>query len=442
MNQQSNFAFFYNNRRMFLLFLLLLFIFRLFYGITSEFWFEDELQIYLIGLKFYSTGHWPFFGPDVVYSQSQIPGALQGLFIGGPLYLLPFPEAPDILLNLLTFASLYFLGYYINKRVPGIPQWFLWPWVFTAPWVLNFSTHVLNPSYVLPFGILFFIAFLEIIPVFRVGIMKTTLAFFFIGISLLAVFQLHMSWVLLIPFILYAFFIQRKQPVKSVIQKVLFFCFGCLLMAVFLIPTYLKYGISSGSGGTGSNFTFNLQNFKEIGTVLMRYFSFASFESARFLGANTTDRLSFLNNYLWAAPFILFAAIIGFAQVIWMIISLFKKYEFREWKAMKVLVILSFLLIWISFFFSIKGPSSHTFYVMFPLVMIYSFYCWKSLFTKRWIRRIAAAFLISGFVFNGCVAFNNYKTKSMYINRSKPLQAIEKKDYHILGERRSYDRNE
>lgn len=431
----------YKNRIVFLLFLLLVFCFRLFYGITSEFWFEDELQIYLIGLKFYTTGHWPFFGPDVVYSQSQIPGAFQGILTGGPFYLFPFPEAPYILLNLLTFASLFFLGYYIKKRVRDIPQWFLWPWIFTAPWVLNFSTHVLNPSYVLPFGIIFFISFLEIVPVFRTGIMKKNTAFLLMGTALLAVFQLHMSWVLLAPFILYAFYIQLKQPVKSTISAVLFFLLGCLISGIFLLPTFIKFGFNSGSGGTGSNLVFNLQNFKEIGTVLMRYFSFASFESARFLGSNTASRLSFLNTFLWAVPFIVFAALTGFAQLIWMLVSLFRKNDFPEWKSLKLLIVASFLLIWFSFFFSIKGPSSHTFYVMFPLVMIYSFYCWKPLFKKTWIRRIAVVFLISGFIFNSCVAYNNFKTKSLYTNRSKPFQAIEKKDYHILGERRSYDRN-
>ena len=90
----------------FWLLLVFLFAFRLGYGLSSDFWSPDELQIYLIGLKFYSTRLWPYFGPDVfpgVQPIVQIPGALQGLLVGCPFFLLPIPEAPYVLLNILSF---------------------------------------------------------------------------------------------------------------------------------------------------------------------------------------------------------------------------------------------------------------------------------------------------------------------------------------------------
>jgi hypothetical protein len=87
-------------KRLFLILLSLAFLFRLGFGLCSEFWNTDEKQVYLIGLKFYKTGAWPYFGPDVT-DTIQIPGALQGLTTGLPFYLLPIPEAPYILLNLL-----------------------------------------------------------------------------------------------------------------------------------------------------------------------------------------------------------------------------------------------------------------------------------------------------------------------------------------------------
>jgi len=68
-----------------------LFAFRLLFGLSSEFFFEDETQIYLIGLRHFATGHWPFFGPDVVWTKSEIPGALQGLLVGVPLSVAPIP---------------------------------------------------------------------------------------------------------------------------------------------------------------------------------------------------------------------------------------------------------------------------------------------------------------------------------------------------------------
>ena len=59
--------------------LVALFLFRLLFGLSSEFFFEDETQIYLMGLRYYATGAWPYFGADVVWTRSEIPGALQAL---------------------------------------------------------------------------------------------------------------------------------------------------------------------------------------------------------------------------------------------------------------------------------------------------------------------------------------------------------------------------
>ena len=61
--------------------LLLLFLFRLCFGFFAVMDYEDQRQIYLIGLKYYCTRLWPYFGADVI-PHVQIPGALQGLIIG------------------------------------------------------------------------------------------------------------------------------------------------------------------------------------------------------------------------------------------------------------------------------------------------------------------------------------------------------------------------
>src|SRR5262249_48794925 len=90
------------------------FAFRLLYGLSSDLFFEDETQIYLMGLRYYATGAWPHFGPDVVWTKSEIPGALQSLLIGIPFKLAPYPEAPYVLLNLLSLAALAAFAWYIT----------------------------------------------------------------------------------------------------------------------------------------------------------------------------------------------------------------------------------------------------------------------------------------------------------------------------------------
>src|SRR5689334_14952994 len=91
-------------------FVLLAFAVRLAFGLTTDLWGEDQQQIYLIGMQYFTTGVWPDFGPDVVYTHTQVPGGLQGLLVGGPFYIWPQPEAPFVLLALLSTAALAFLA--------------------------------------------------------------------------------------------------------------------------------------------------------------------------------------------------------------------------------------------------------------------------------------------------------------------------------------------
>lgn len=416
--------------------LILLFFFRLVFGLCSEFWFEDEIQVYLIGLKYYTTGHFPLFGPDVVYTQSQIPGSLQGLLVGGPFFIWPGPEAPYILLNILSFSSLCLLAAYILKRLPAIPAWFAYTWLLTCPWTMNYSTHVINPSYVLPAAIVFFIAFFEVVPRLRSGFLKYSTAMFAMGFCFFWIFQLHKSWVLLLPFMMISAWYAWK--VKK--NLALYFLAGCLVTGSLLLPVVMAYGIHSGAGGS-SGIVFNPANAGQFITVLTRYLSFAAYEIPRFLGPGLRGLIEFISIYYLSAPFVIFVTLIGFAQPVYLVAAFLIRNPAPLFRQVRMLTLLTFILVFLSFFFSVKGPSSHTFYLVFPLVMIYSFYCWAPLFKNRWFSRLMAMMLVSGIVVHAAIALRNYETKSMYLEREKPSKAILEKNYHLLGERRSYDRN-
>lgn len=416
---------------------LALFGLRLFYGLSSEFWFDDEKQIYAIGLKFYSTGNFPYFGPDVVYTESQIPGSLQGLLVGIPFYIFPAPESPYILLNLLSIASLIVFALYLQKKFSRIPFWFTWSWIFICPWAMHFSTHIINPSYVLFGSILFFIAFFETLPMFSIHFFKKNLAFFIMGFCLFWVYQFHLSWVLLLPFLLYSLWINvRKQP------KVIFYCIsGSLVTLSFLLPTFIKYGLHAGSGDVASNIVLNTANFKEIANLVMRFFSFASYELWRFIDMGEQSRFVFFSKYWWSSPFVVLVIIVGVFQTAYLFLSLFFKSDSKEFLRVKIIIIFILIITYLSFLFSVKSPSSHTFYILFPLVMIYSFYCWERLFRKRWFVLLMIAMLVSGIITQSTIAVNNLGRKSMYLNRSLPLKAITEKDYLIFTSRRAFDRN-
>ena len=150
------------------LFFLLIagFLLRLCFGLFQGKWGEeDEFQTYLIGLKCFTTGTWPYFGPDLTGAEThfsgQIAGALEGLLIGLPFHLLPIPEAPYVLLGILSTAGIAILTWYIVRRQPQLSYTWLFTWIAFCPWTLNEATHIINPSYVFFPSVLFFIGFLE-----------------------------------------------------------------------------------------------------------------------------------------------------------------------------------------------------------------------------------------------------------------------------------------
>jgi hypothetical protein len=418
--------------------IILWFGFRLVYGLCSQFWLEDELQTYLIGLKFYSTRHFPYFGPDIVYTNSQIPGSLQGLMVGLPFYLLAIPESPYILLNLLSMFSLCVFAFYLQKRFPGVPLWFTWVWIFICPWAINYSAHIINPSYVLFGAILFFIGFFESIPKLSVGFVRVRTAFLMMGFSLFWIYQFHMSWVLMLPFIAVAFWFQFRKDKLAF----LYFFIGCAITAAFVIPTYVRYGFHSGSGGVQSNIVFNAGNLQEIGNLVMRMLSFATFELWHFIDFGDHPKWQFFTDHLWAAPFMGFGLIIGVLQTVWLFIAFFRRKASEEFNWMRLIMIAALLMTWFSFLFSVKAPSSHTFLILFPLAMIWSYYSWQNLFVKKWFRILMVVMLFSIFITDATLARYNYYKVSVYRNREIILQTIHHRDYLMIGPRRSFDRNE
>jgi hypothetical protein len=423
--------------------LVLAFLFRLAFGLCLDFAVPvgDEKQIYLLGLKFFTTGAWPYFGPDVT-NTIQVPGALQGLVVGLPFYVLPVPEAPYIFVNILSFASLCFFAWYCTSRLPEIPKWFVWSWLLTAPWTLNISTHIFNPSYVLPAAILFFVCAIETYPMLSRGLVPLKWANLAMGLSLFWIMQFHLSWVILLPYILLSFYFQRKISGWKVFKGLMCFAGGAILTGSFLIPTFVKYGLSGALGNTNEVVQFNYTNLVKssniVEGVLGRFLSFASFELPRFIGGNTAKRLSFMRENPWLIPLVIFLTVVGILQPIGSLILWFQgNHSVKDWKAMKYFTLATVVLLYVSFLFAIRKPLSHTFYITLPIAMLYSFYCWNDYLKKKSGQKFALVFIICGILFNVGLAVNNYSQVSLYLERDKIVEAIKARDYRIVGERRA-----
>lgn len=417
--------------------LLVVFLLRLAFGVTNDFFGEDEFQVYLIGLKFFTTGIWPLLGADVVYTETQVPGGMQGLLIGGPLYLVAQPEAPYVLLNLLSFAALCLLGWYITRRLPDVPRWFLWPWIFFSPWTLDMSAHIINTSYVLAGAVPFFVGAFELVPALRIGAVPRRLAFFCLGFGLLWVYQIHASAALLAPIALAVIASVAWRDRTAATRGILWFLLGALVPALTLIPTFLALGPGVVAGRTLANVVFEPQHLLRLPQVVLQFFSFGSFELPRFIASNTHDRLTFLLRYWWAAPFIVFSTLVGMLQTGVLLVGLFRSLTGRrDWFAVRAVTALLVMLVFASFALSVKAPASHAFYLAMPVVTIYAFYWWTRLLANRAVRVLAAALLVAGAMTHLAIASRNFTDRSLYTNRPLVMRAIQEKNHHLLGELR------
>ena len=410
-----------------------LFLFRLGYGLTSDFWTEDERQIYLIGLRAYARGEWPYFGPDVVWTASRIPGALQGLLIAAPLKLLPVPESPFVLLNLLSLAALALLAWLVCLRVPELPRPLVWIWLLAAPWTLNVSTHVVNPSYVLFGAALFFAGFLEAMPGLRRGALPVPAAFALMGAGLAWVAQLHLSWMLLPPYAAVALAGTVRSGPKRLAAAAGAFLAALLLVSLPLVPTLLRFG----TGGSERNVAFIPLGVSAFVTTLARFLSFASLEVPRFIEITPARRLIVLRNEPWLVPFVAVALVAGVLQPLALLaLGFVRRAPWKDWGAVKLTALATVLWVYIAYCFASTDPRASAFHVVFPIAMVYGFHAWALVWRYRAVRVAWVVVLSSTLVLHLGLALERARERSLYADRPLAAAAIARRDDLLLGRRR------
>ena len=415
-----------------------LFVFRLLYGLSREFFFEDETQIFLMGLRHFATGAWPYFGPDVVWTKSEIPGALQALLVSLPLKLVAAPEAPFVLLNVLSFGALAAFAVYVKQRIPSMPSWLVWGWLMTVPWTLEFSTHIINPSYVLAPAIVFFLGFFETVPAFRIGKLGTPVAFARMGASLVWILQIHMSWPLLLPYVAFAWLSRWQEGARKLAIDATGFAVGAVVVGTVLLPTLIVHGLHGGTGGTLSNLRPHFVNPSVALDTLARLFSFPSLEIWRFMATDDGKREMFLLRHLWLAPAAVVVWFTGIWQPLWMLREWFRtRSEFAAWRPLKYLVAATVLLVYASYWFVMEPSQAHAFYAVAPIAFLFAAYCWTFVDSPRW-RRIAAVLLGLNIFFHVGQAWIQAPEISLYRDREVVAAAIRSRQPEMFAHRRAF----
>ena len=421
------------------------FAFRLLFGLSREFFFEDETQIFLLGLRYHATGAWPFFGPDVVWTKSEIPGALQALLVGIPLNVAPIPESPFVLLNLLSCAALAALAWYTCAQLPRAPRWLIWGWFLTIPWTLQFSAHVINTSYILPGAIVFFLGFFETLPSLSLRRLPPPVAHALMGAALMWVVQIHMSWPLLAPFLLVAWLSRRSEGAAALAMNAAACGAGALLPGLLLLPTLVQYGLQAGSGGVLRNIHPHGVNPWIIVTTLARLLSFASLEISRFIATDGAKRLEFFARHMWLAPAAAIIWAVGVLQPLWMLVDVMRPPRLwpasmprPQWRALRYLVAGSVLLVYASYWFVMEPPQAHAFYVLSPIALVFAAFWWTFFVDSPRARVVAAGVLALNVCFHAGLAWTQAPELSLYKNRAVVVAAIQLRQPEMFAHRREF----
>ena len=430
-----------HNRVLWTFALVAVFFFRLGFGLSKELFTEDETQVYLIGLRHHATHRWQYFGPDVVWTESQIPGGLLALLVGVPLDLVPIPEAPYVLVNLLSMGTLCVFAAYLSERLPGIPQWLIWGWLLTLPWTLEYSTHILNSAYVLPASLIFFIGFFEVFPPLTTGRVRPAVAYALIGAAIGWIMQLHMSWPLLLPFAGVALLARWREGPRAAVLAFTAFALGAATTVSLIVPTFLAYG--QDGGDIGRNIDIHWRDpISTFVSVVARLLSFASFEVARFVaGTGGARGFVYLAEHWWMVPVTILVWLAGNLHPLWMAATAFRRSTaFAEWPAVRWVAVATALGVTASFHFVIEPEQARSYFIVAPVAMLYAAYCWTFIDSRRW-RRIAAVVLTANVIFQIALAVYRFHGPSLYLARPVVAEAIRQSRPEILGYRRAFARD-
>jgi hypothetical protein len=269
------------------------------------------------------------------------------------------------------------------------------------------------------------------------------------GAGLLFVLQMHMSWVLLPPYVAVAIAgllfgkVERLPGSRGplIVIAAVSFLAGAAVTGCLLAPTLVRYGADAGA--TTSALQFQARTPVQILKTAARMLSFASLETNRFFGGSTAERVLLLARMPWLVPAVIIVATAGFWQPLWMAVSLFRRgrVDREDWARVRWLLGATVGLVYFDYFWSVREPQAHAFYVVFPVAVLYAATCWQVWARDkgpRWTRweRVAAVVLLCGVLVHAGLALDRWSHDSLYANRAVPAAAIDQRNDRLLGDRR------
>ncbi len=352
----------------------------------------DQRAIFELGKNFYETGIIPADGPKLVYTGESIPGGFQAIMSGLPLFFSQGdPVGLQIWVAILNWLAMLMLFFWLRVKVKSEQQTVLAMFLAFSPWSLLFSP-AWNPSFLPIFAVPFFwILERTMMKEFSLSAKRRNSEAYLLGIISILCLQLHLSAVLLAIAILLALPFIRDR-----LQFLISSFIGVLTGAIFLIPWLLKKIQGEASVPTGV-VGLHLENFADIPKAFFRYVSFSTAEVSRFISPQGHG-VSGMLEVLKATPFLYLPALISYLGSL-ILVFIFLRYWFSLRKKLSDgfsrMQFLLPILMTLTFLFSIKGASAHTFWILMPL----SFYSMVSALNEKQNIFLTWIYLLSSILF-------------------------------------------
>ncbi|MGL6022856.1 MAG: hypothetical protein ACRC0A_07115, partial [Chitinophagaceae bacterium] len=198
------------------------------------------------GLDSFLTGEYPYFGPDISYMNTMLPGGLQGLLIALPLYVFPHPFSPYFFIFLISTIAVLYLSYYCSLLFKNLSPYFIYAFMAFLPFGINTGMNVVNPTYLLVLSVPFFFSIIELLNIYPIKKIHPIARFFWIVFTIGCGIQLNTSTLFLIvitSLVLIVCLIKKYYSIKQWLcySSVLFISF--FMGIISLIPTLYHYGI-------------------------------------------------------------------------------------------------------------------------------------------------------------------------------------------------------
>jgi hypothetical protein len=136
----------------------------------------------------------------------------------------------------------------------------------------------------------------------------------------------------------------------------------------------------------------------------------------------------------------------GLFQPLWMAVSAFRPSgpgtpATQDWMRVRLLMLATVVLITGSYYFSVRGPQAHSFYVVFPVSALFAFTCWDvraRVAGGRLLRleRVATIVIVANMVLHAGLGIDRLHRQSLYVDRSLVAAAIADRNDRYLGDRR------